>query len=69
MEKLKAKYGGLYTEENVCLSGIHTHSGPGGFLQYVLFSVTSLGFVSQSLDALVDGVVKVGNSLVRLWMN
>lgn len=30
---LKEKYGGLYSEENVLLSGTHTHSGPGGFLQ------------------------------------
>lgn len=31
--QLNEKYGGLYTEENVLLSGTHTHSGPGGFLQ------------------------------------
>lgn len=26
---LKEKYGDLYTENNVLLSGTHTHSGPG----------------------------------------
>ena len=31
--QLKEKYDDLYTEENVLLSGTHTHSGPGGFLQ------------------------------------
>jgi len=35
----------LYTMENVCISATHTHSGPGGFLQYALYQTTSLGFV------------------------
>ena len=43
--------------ENVAISGIHTHSGPGGYLQYVLYIITSLGFVRQSFDALVSGIV------------
>jgi hypothetical protein len=42
----------------VALSGIHTHSGPGGYLQYVLYTITSLGFVRESFDTLVDGVVE-----------
>lgn len=50
------RYGNLYTEKNVAISGTHTHSGPGGFLQYVLYLVTSLGFVRQSFDALADGI-------------
>ncbi|XP_030474219.2 neutral ceramidase 2-like isoform X1 [Syzygium oleosum] len=58
LERLKAGYGNLYTEENVAISGIHTHAGPGGYLQYVVYIVTSLGFVRQSFDALVDGIEK-----------
>jgi len=46
----------LYTEENVAISGIHTHAGPGGYLQYVVYSVTSLGFVKQSFDAIANAV-------------
>jgi neutral ceramidase len=42
----------------VALSGIHTHSGPGGYLQHVVYLVTSLGFVRQSFDVLVDGIEK-----------
>ena len=57
----QARYGGIYTEQNVALSGIHTHSGPGGYLQYVLYDITSLGFVRQSYNALVDGIVEVGH--------
>ncbi|KAM7257477.1 hypothetical protein ACFE04_013218 [Oxalis oulophora] len=58
LERLKARYGDLYTEKNVAISGIHTHAGPGGYLQYVVYIVTSLGFVRQSFDVLVDGIEK-----------
>ncbi|KAL2488643.1 Neutral/alkaline non-lysosomal ceramidase [Forsythia ovata] len=56
LERLKARYGDLYTENNVAISGIHTHAGPGGYLQYIVYIVTSLGFVRQSFDALVNGI-------------
>ncbi|KAI6671029.1 hypothetical protein NL676_005914 [Syzygium grande] len=58
LERLKARYGDLYTESNVAISGIHTHAGPGGYLQYVVYIVTSLGFVRQSFDVIVDGIEK-----------
>ena len=56
---MQGLFGGLYNEQNVAISGIHTHSGPGGYLQYVLYDITSLGFVQQSFDALVNGIVEV----------
>ncbi|WJX38997.1 Neutral ceramidase 2, variant 2 [Trifolium repens] len=56
LEKLKSRFGNLYTEENVAISGTHTHAGPGGYLQYVVYSVTSLGFVKQSFDAISNAV-------------
>ncbi|CAN4116601.1 unnamed protein product [Withania somnifera] len=56
LERLKARYADLYTEQNVAISGIHTHAGPGGYLQYVVYLVTSLGFVRQSFDAVVNGI-------------
>lgn len=52
------RYGGLYNDKNVAISGIHTHAGPGGYLQYVVYIVTSLGFVRQSFDVVVDGIEK-----------
>ncbi|KAI4388499.1 hypothetical protein MLD38_000820 [Melastoma candidum] len=55
-ERLKSKYGDLYTEENVAISGTHTHAGPGGYLQYMVYTITSMGFVQQSFDAIVDAV-------------
>ncbi|XP_064615705.1 uncharacterized protein LOC135479730 [Liolophura sinensis] len=58
ISRLKAVYGDLYTERNVVISGIHTHSGPGGFHQYLLFDITSLGFVKESYSTFVAGVVQ-----------
>lgn len=52
------RYGDLYTEKNVAISGTHTHAGPGGYLQYAVYIVTSLGFVHQSFDVVVDGIEK-----------
>ncbi|CAO2204067.1 unnamed protein product [Urochloa humidicola] len=56
LERLKARYGDIYNANNVAISGIHTHAGPGGYLQYVVYIVTSLGFVRQSFDVIVDGI-------------
>lgn len=58
VKALKKKYGDVYTEKNVCISGTHTHSTPGGFLQYALYIVTSQGFVSQSFELMVQGIVR-----------
>ena len=57
VEKLKSNstFGGLYTDDNVCISGTHTHSGPAGYFQYLLYEVMSLGYCQETLDALVDG--------------
>ena len=57
VEKLKSNstFGGLYTDNNVCISGTHTHSGPGGYFQYALYQITSLGHSNETVDALVDG--------------
>lgn len=57
VENLKAQLGGdIYTNDNLLISGTHTHSGPAGFLQYVLYLVTSLGFVKETFDAWVNGI-------------
>jgi len=50
------RFGNLYSEENVAISGTHTHGGPGGYLQYLVYSVTSLGFVKQSFDVIADAI-------------
>jgi neutral ceramidase len=58
VKRLKKEPGGLFTTENVLLSGTHTHSGPGGFSHYALYNLSVLGFIKQNFDCIVDGVVK-----------
>ena len=48
----------VFSNDNVAISGTHTHSGPAGFLQYVLFQLTSVGFVRETFDAVVNGIVE-----------
>ncbi|XP_069836426.1 putative neutral ceramidase C [Dendropsophus ebraccatus] len=58
MNKLKSKYGDLYGQDNVILSGTHTHSGPAGYFQYTIYRLTSKGFSREGTDAIVNGIVK-----------
>ncbi|XP_050099664.1 neutral ceramidase [Anopheles aquasalis] len=63
---LQKKYGQLYTQANVVISGSHTHSTPGGFLMYLLYDLTSLGFVAETFNALVHGIAQ---SIIRAHNN
>ena len=65
IEKLSEELGDLFTAENVVLSATHTHAGPAGFLQYILFEVTSLGFVEQTFNALVNGIARVRKKIQK----
>ncbi|KAG8494317.1 hypothetical protein CXB51_012106 [Gossypium anomalum] len=56
LQRLKTRFGDLYTQENLAISGTHTHAGPAGYLQYVVYSVTSLGFINQTFDAIVTAI-------------
>lgn len=58
LKVLKTEFGDLYTAENLCISGTHTHSGPAGFLQDVLFQISSWGYVEETLSAMVKGIVE-----------
>ncbi|XP_062859534.1 neutral ceramidase [Trichomycterus rosablanca] len=58
LKELQVKYGDLYREDNVMLSGTHTHSGPGGYFQYTLFMIASQGYYKPSIQAIVNGIVK-----------
>lgn len=56
---LQAEYSGLYNRHNVAISGTHTHASPGGYLQYLAYSLSSLGFIKQNFDAMLDGIMEV----------
>lgn len=47
----------LYTQQNVAVTGTHSHSGPGAWLNYLLPQITSKGFNMQSYRAIVDGAI------------
>lgn len=48
---------GVYGQQNVAVTGTHSHSGPGAWLNYLLPQITSKGFDNQSYKAIVDGAV------------
>lgn len=47
----------MYGRSNVAVTGTHSHSGPGGWFNYLLPQITSLGFDRQGYQAIVDGAV------------
>lgn len=47
----------VYGKNNVAVTGTHSHSGPGAWLNYLLPQITSLGFDKQSYQAIVDGAL------------
>lgn len=57
LAQLKAKYGNLYSAENVVLAATHTHGGPGGFSHYALYNFTTWGYNKRTFDAIVSGIV------------
>lgn len=65
LELLNEKYGeGVFFDENLAIGGTHSHSGPGGYLAYVLYQTTSLGFVQESFDAWSNGIFE---SIVKAY--
>lgn len=46
-----------YGHRNLAVTGTHSHSGPGAWLNYLLPQITSKGFDQQSYRAIVDGAL------------
>ncbi|KAK6074316.1 Neutral ceramidase 2 [Seiridium cupressi] len=46
-----------YGHHNLAVTGTHSHSGPGAWLNYLLPQITSKGFDKQSYRAIVDGAI------------
>lgn len=63
---LQAEFAGLYNRDNVVLTATHTHGSAGGFMDYFLYHITSWGWVQQSFEALLQGVLEVRNNL-KAW--
>lgn len=56
LQELGQEYA-VYGQRNVALTGTHSHSGPGAWLNYLLPQITSKGFNKQSYQAIVDGTL------------
>lgn len=63
VRQLRSGHGQTYTEDNIMISATHTHSGPGGFLQYVLYIISTQGFNRQNFFIIVTGIVRVSGTL------
>lgn len=50
-------FGDLYFDDNVAVSGTHTHSCPGGYLAAVLYQISVMGYDAETTENYVDGVV------------
>lgn len=58
LRRLAERYGDRYTEQNVLITGTHTHAGPGGYSHHLLYNLTTLGFHRETFEAIVDGIVE-----------
>ncbi|KAI5258140.1 Neutral/alkaline nonlysosomal ceramidase [Aureobasidium subglaciale] len=58
LRDLGPEYDQLYGGQNVAVTGTHSHSGPGAWLNYLLPQITSRGFSHQSYKAIVDGALE-----------
>ncbi len=56
MEKLRRRFGSLYTESNVNLNAQHSHASCGGTAWDYAYSLAAFGFKKNSYDAEVDGM-------------
>lgn len=63
---LKDKFGNLYNERNVMISTTHTHSAPAGYHDYLLYSITSLGYTQRAKELMVYGIA---NAIIRAHNN
>ncbi|EJT50800.1 neutral/alkaline non-lysosomal ceramidase [Trichosporon asahii var. asahii CBS 2479] len=48
----------MYKEKHVAIIGTHSHSGPGGYSNYLLHQASVLGFHRENYQAIVDGTMK-----------
>lgn len=56
LHRLAATYRGCYTTENVMLTVTHTHCGPGGYGDHLLYNSNTHGFRPDTFAAIVDGI-------------
>lgn len=58
IDYLKANGKDYFKEENVMISATHTHSSPGGYSHYMMYNLTSKGFVKEVFDSYVESIAQ-----------
>ena len=56
LQQLGPEYS-VYGHDSLAFTGTHSHSGPGGWLNYLLPQLSTKGFDQQSYRAIVDGTL------------
>lgn len=62
--RLDRFYPKIFTEDNLTISAVHTHSGPGGYSESKLMNFPSLGFDPENFEVIVAGITQ---SVVRAY--
>jgi neutral ceramidase len=58
LRRLGELFGDRYTDVNTMLTVTHTHCGPGGYSDHLLYNSTTHGFHPVTFDAIVSGIVE-----------
>ncbi len=58
VKRLIDYFGDKYKDENVLITGTHTHSGAGGYSYYPLYISLTGGFDKQNFECIVNGIVE-----------
>jgi len=64
VERLRQRMGPAFNEAAFVLTCTHTHSGPGGCSQDVLYNLVTPGFVPEHLEAVIVATV---DAVVEAW--
>jgi neutral ceramidase len=57
VSELSKLFPGVYSDRNVAIVSTHQHAGAGGYPENLLPQITSLGYVRETADAIVQGTV------------
>ncbi len=57
IKRLRSRFQFLYDDDNVLISGTHTHSAPGGFSDSELYEHVIGGFNPHTFECIVSGIV------------
>jgi neutral ceramidase len=57
VSELSRLFPGVYSDRNIAIVSTHQHAGVGGYPENLLPQITSLGYVRETADAIVQGTV------------